>query len=676
MEEAVSRGVWRGRPYGGVSVAWSADLNHVISPLSNYKHKRIVAVELTTTNKNIIFISAYMPFLDSSNRTTCIAEYTDAVSMIETILTDHPHLFVLGGDLNCELTGDSPFDDIWKEFVLNNRFAYCSIASPPGYTYHHAKLGHKKMNDHFLASHELISDGNCVGWTILDEGENPSDHLPITMNMSITIPSKRVDSVPVTSAPTLKWNKISAHHIQTYSNSLSAALHSRQFNSAVSCDRCHCQQSDCRDLIQRDYEFIISSIRTADATLPRYGPGVEKEWWTPNLSILKEKSIDIHNLWVSEGRPRCGPTYAERLRVRTAYRAAIRMAQREPKQRAWNRLHSALEFSDSKDFWKTWKSLYSNGKNSFATVVNGCSSKESIANEFKNSFMENSKPNSQQKVNELNAKFEAQYESFSDSHASSCDCASYEFSLHNIIDAVCCMSKGKCADADGLTPEHFHNAPLIFLHALKSIFNRILQHSFVPAQFRFGFMLPLVKDSKGNHSDSSNYRGITISPITSKVFEHALKIIFSDHLSTSAYQFGFKRKSSTIHSLYCLRQTIDYYVNNKSNVFCSFLDPSKAFDRLIHSGLFIKLMNKKVPKVFLDIIMTWHNGLQCRVKWDGVYSEWFHITAGVRQGGVLSPELYCLYVDDLISILQSMRVGCYVKNIFAAALFYANDMAV
>ena len=189
-------------------------------------------------------------------------------------------------------------------------------------------------------------------------------------------------------------------------------------------------------------------------------------------------------------------------------------------------------------------------------------------------------------------------------------------------------------------------------------------------------MLPLVKDSKGNHSDSSNYRGITISPITSKVFEHALKIIFSDHLSTSAYQFGFKRNSSTIHSLYCLRQTIDYYVNNESNVFCSFLDASKAFDRLIHSGLFIKLMNKKVPKVFLDIIMTWHNGLQCRVKWDGVYSEWFHITADVRQGGVLSPELYCLYVDDLISILQSMRVGCYVKNIFAAALFYADDMAV
>ena len=74
--------------------------------------------------------------------------------------------------------------------------------------------------------------------------------------------------------------------------------------------------------------------------------------------------------------------------------------------------------------------------------------------------------------------------------------------------------------------------------------------------------------------------------------------------------------------------------------------------------------------------MTWHDGLQCRVRWDGIFSGWFDITAGVRQGGVLSPDLYCLYVDDLISILQSLQVGCYVKNVFAAALFYADDMAV
>ena len=182
--------------------------------------------------------------------------------------------------------------------------------------------------------------------------------------------------------------------------------------------------------------------------------------------------------------------------------------------------------------------------------------------------------------------------------------------------------------------------------------------------------------SSGSQSDISNYRGITISPVTSKIFEHILKSVFSEHLFTSSYQFGFKRKKSTTHALHCLRGTIDYFTNNGSRVFCSFLDASKAFDRLVHSGLFLKLMERNVPKIFLDIIITWHDGLFCRVRWDDVCSEWFPITAGVRQGGVMSPDFYGIYIDELVSILKKAGIGCYVSGIFAAALFYANDIVV
>ena len=65
------------------------------------------------------------------------------------------------------------------------------------------------------------------------------------------------------------------------------------------------------------------------------------------------------------------------------------------------------------------------------------------------------------------------------------------------------------------------------------------------------------------------------------------------------------------------------------------MDASKAFDRLVHAGLFLKLMERRIPLVFLDIVVTWHDGLFCRVKWDGHMSDWFSITAGVRQGGLL-----------------------------------------
>ena len=121
---------------------------------------------------------------------------------------------------------------------------------------------------------------------------------------------------------------------------------------------------------------------------------------------------------------------------------------------------------------------------------------------------------------------------------------------------------------------------------------------------------------------------------------------------------------------------MNHYVNNGSRVFCTFLDASKAFDRIVHSGLFLKLMERKVPLILLDIIISWYKGLACRVKWGESFSEWFEVTAGVRQGGVLSPDLYCIYVDELLTKLKRLNKGCYFFNRFAAAFFYADDMCI
>ena len=241
---------------------------------------------------------------------------------------------------------------------------------------------------------------------------------------------------------------------------------------------------------------------------------------------------------------------------------------------------------------------------------------------------------------------------------------------------MCCLKSGKCSDSDGLSAEHLQHAPINFVERLSLLLNAMLNHSHVPNQFRLGHMIPIIKDTQGNHCDSSNYRGITISPILSKLFEHALKIVFADHLSTSVNQFGFKKHHSTSHAIYCLKETVDYYINNNSRVYVSFLDASKAFDRLVHSGLFLKFMDKGFPKIFIDVIISWYDGLYCRVLWDGHYSQWFLVSAGVRQGGVLSPDFYGLYVDELFSILESSGIGCYYVHRFAAALMYADDMAL
>ena len=263
----------------------------------------------------------------------------------------------------------------------------------------------------------------------------------------------------------------------------------------------------------------------------------------------------------------------------------------------------------------------------------GCTSKSAIANTFKEAFRKNSEPNDRKKVEELNSRFSKKYEEFCTNHATTCDCIEYTVKFEHVFDAICGMKAGKCADEGGLSAEHFHNAPFSLITRLTNLFNNMLKHGFVPKQFRFGFMIPIIKDSQGSHSDVSNYRGITISPVVSKIFEHVLKEVFSSHLETSTHQFGFKRKKSTTHALFCLKETVNCFVENGSRVFCSMLDASKAFDRLVHKGLFLKLMERNIPKIFLDVIMTWHDGLMCRVRWENTYSEWFSISAGVRQGG-------------------------------------------
>ena len=682
MEDAISSGILRGRPFGGVCIAWSPKLDGVIKPLTNFRHKRVVGVELESGINQSLIINIYMPFFDASKREACMIDTIDAISMVETIIESHPlHSIIIGGDFNSELKGDSPFDTFWNDLCTKFDLIKCdkfisNSSSTPTYTYSHDSLGQRKWNDHFLISRCLESQ--TTEHSILNEGDNPSDHLPIMFSLSFSSPNSSTPNVSNDAKPAkLRWDKITPNQLQQYANRLSSlAEASNQPLSSLRCESCHCSDSSCHLAIQQEYDLLLSCLEEAAAPLPRHKPGVEKDWWTRDLTILRDQSISIHRRWVALGKPRQGAIHLERLRIRAAYKKALRDAQKAPKQKSWNRLHSSMVSNDTNSFWKSWKTLYSKNNSSFPPVVDGQSSKSAIATSFQQHFEKNARPNNRQKVEELNDKFSSKYAEYCSSHEDLCNCQRYHVSFENVIDAVMCLKAGKSSDDDGISAEHFLNAPYAIFTRLQQLLNAMLTHSFVPRQFTRGSILPLVKDNNGNRSDINNYRGITISPIASKVLEHLLKSMLSPFLATNPLQFGFKKKSSTMHAAYCLKETINHYVDNGSRVFCAFLDASKAFDRLVHAGLFIKLIARGVPLILLNIIIYWYSHLSCRVKWDNSFSVWFSITAGVRQGGILSPDFYCLYVEDLIEILKAKKVGCHILTVFLAALIYADDMAI
>ena len=110
-----------------------------------------------------------------------------------------------------------------------------------------------------------------------------------------------------------------------------------------------------------------------------------------------------------------------------------------------------------------------------------------------------------------------------------------------------------------------------------------------------------------------------------------------------------------------------------SPVYLTFLDAKKAFDMLNHWTLFDKLLQRGVPSTVVRILMFWSNKHNFYVKWAGELSSSFKVSNGVRQGSVLSPTLFNLFLDDLSFKLRESYSGCYFNNQSYNHMFYADD---
>jgi len=147
-----------------------------------------------------------------------------------------------------------------------------------------------------------------------------------------------------------------------------------------------------------------------------------------------------------------------------------------------------------------------------------------------------------------------------------------------------------------------------------------------------------------------------------------------NYFLTSDRQFGFKRKVGCSNAIYSLRKTVEYFNSMGSTVSICSLDLSKAFDKINFKMLFIKLMERKLPKIFIEILINWYGKLNSFIRWNDKISSSFCITSGVRQGGILSPILFAVCVDDLLKKLENSKMGCFVRSLCCNSFMYADDL--
>ena len=118
------------------------------------------------------------------------------------------------------------------------------------------------------------------------------------------------------------------------------------------------------------------------------------------------------------------------------------------------------------------------------------------------------------------------------------------------------------------------------------------------------------------------------------------------------------------------------YQSRSTNVFLAFLDASKAFDRVSFTVLFNILQKRGVPNYIIRLLSFWYSSQEVQAQWGNDLSDMFKVSNGVKQGGILSPYLFNVYIDELSERLNKMNVGCYHGGLKINHIFYADDMVL
>ena len=219
------------------------------------------------------------------------------------------------------------------------------------------------------------------------------------------------------------------------------------------------------------------------------------------------------------------------------------------------------------------------------------------------------------------------------------------------------------------------------------LFNMILETGQVPKEWLSGMIVPIYKN-KGDKKDPGNYRGITLLSCSAKFFTAVLNERlrhFTDICELlEKNQAGFRLNHSTMDHIFVLKSLTDMIRNRKRKLFCAFIDYEKAFDKVWHTGLWIKLLKSGIGGKIFNVINNMYKGITSCVSVNGYTSSPFAIQRGVRQGENLSPILFALYINDLETYLKANgcnpinldfddRITNYIKLLL---ILYADDTVV
>ena len=227
------------------------------------------------------------------------------------------------------------------------------------------------------------------------------------------------------------------------------------------------------------------------------------------------------------------------------------------------------------------------------------------------------------------------------------------------------LVKGKAPGPDGLRKEDFMVDVSTVSAMLTLVFQYSLNTGSLPSAWKLANVTPVYK--KGDKTLAGNYRPVSLTSIACKMLEHIILSYINKSLNLSSHQHGFRHGLSCTTQLVTVVHDLMDANNENQQIHAAVLDFSKAFDKVSHSLLIVKLLGAGVHHSIVYWIQNFLSNRFQKVIINGHASAPLKVHSGVPQGSVLGPTLFLIYIDKVGSVLKHSTIRLFADD----ALLYS-----
>ena len=253
-----------------------------------------------------------------------------------------------------------------------------------------------------------------------------------------------------------------------------------------------------------------------------------------------------------------------------------------------------------------------------------------------------------------------------------------EFDVEEIQHAIQRLRWGRAGGPDGVSPEHLKHSGPVFQNWLCQIYNHICRLEQIPQCFKHGIVIPAFKKKGRDPLHMKSYRGVTLTSVIAKVLEIALiqriSPILDDKDIPQLTQTAYRRGTSCQDSIFAGMKGIANFVNDKENVYTCFYDIASDFDTVEFSVLLEELFLAGIRGKCWRLIRNWYSNLVSQVKLSAYISRPFNVLCGICQGFFLSPTLFNLVLDPLLSALRQRNIGLSINGLYLGAFAHVDNI--